>query len=481
MMIESLFVDNPLIVKHIRSRLRRKDLLTPLVMVVIISLFVTWLGNEYEGLAALFTLFVLQGLLLFIGGTAQVANAVAQARDSGILDFHRISPQPPLSMSIGFLLGAPAREWVLSAAIVPFELLLLPRSHLKPECLALVLFSLVVCAVLYHLLGLAVGLIASRPRVAASVNVLVVLVNFTCLAGPIGYLTVAPAWVLAIKWSDIFMHRDFRMFWDLAERHFVMAMVHQVVLISFLLIGAVREIRQERAYFCSKPGGLAFLAIFSGLLVVDLESFGAKAEWGAWAFVYATTVGAMVLAAVLAPDARDFAKGVRRAARAHLRQVPFWTDTSSNWAPLAGGAALVGGGCLMLAANAQFEGTTWTGYTRAVIIALASLVAFGCARQGFELRFGKQHSKSYFNLLVFVVWFVPLLLAMVIGKGSASSDTLATLVSICPWIGMGAVGAGTAAAPVIVGIHTVMAVYAAWWRWSAEQAATAGALAQVPR
>jgi hypothetical protein len=473
-MVEAILVDNPLIVKHLRSRMRQRDLLAPMSVALILALFALWAGGSDRGDPSLSFVLMLQGAILFLGGTAQVASSVAQARDSGMLDFHRISPQSPLSMAIGFLLGGPVREWSIAACLVPVELLILPHSHLSAPALALILGSMVVCGLLYHLVGLVVGLVTPRPRVASSVALGVALLYFACMAGPISYLTVVPAVVLAAKWSAFSLGTT--MFTASAEQHFVMALLHQVVFLALFLLAAVREIRQERAYFLSKPGVIGFFAIGAGLFAVDLQTFSVPPLEAAWTYLYGLIVLAMVMVIGVTPDARDFAKGVRRAMRAGLGRGSLASDTAPNWLPLVGTGALAAVACLTLAQRHPWTGANgMEGYVRALVIGLSALVAFASARQGFELRFRGRHSRSYFMLLVFVDWVVPLLLAAVIGQQAAQSDLPSLVLGLCPWVGMGIAATPSSMAPVLVGIHVFLAGWAVAWRLRIEAQSTEAA------
>ena len=65
-------------------------------------------------------LWCLLALVLVVLGSEQVATSVSVARETGILDFHRISPLPPAKVALGFFLGAPIREACYAALLVPF-------------------------------------------------------------------------------------------------------------------------------------------------------------------------------------------------------------------------------------------------------------------------------------------------------------------------------------------------------------------------
>jgi hypothetical protein len=120
------WLDNPILVKHIRSRLRKQSVFSSLVVVVMLNLCLAYAGYElawYASGTAAAWLLAMQVVILSIIGSGQVNSSVGGARVSGILDFHRVSPLTPTELTLGFFLGAPIREYVLFAATIPFTAL----------------------------------------------------------------------------------------------------------------------------------------------------------------------------------------------------------------------------------------------------------------------------------------------------------------------------------------------------------------------
>src|SRR5208337_4987806 len=110
------WLDNPIFVKHFRSRLRRQPLISSIVITVVLCLCIAWGGYQLGAFLsgrAFGTLLGLQSLILAIMGAAQVGTSVTSARASGILDFHRVSPLTPAELTLGFFFGAPIREYLL--------------------------------------------------------------------------------------------------------------------------------------------------------------------------------------------------------------------------------------------------------------------------------------------------------------------------------------------------------------------------------
>ena len=107
------WLDNPIFIKHVRSRLRRQPLAASAVVVMVLCLCIAWAGYQLDAFAtgrAFEWLLVLQGVILIVMGASQMSAAVGGSRASGILDFHRVSPLTPTELTLGFFFGAPIRS-----------------------------------------------------------------------------------------------------------------------------------------------------------------------------------------------------------------------------------------------------------------------------------------------------------------------------------------------------------------------------------
>lgn len=481
MMDNTLLLDNPLITKHLRSRLRRRDLLTPLVLLGLMGLMVY--GARAD--SRIHVLIVLQAAVLFIGGTWQVDGAVAKARVSRILDFHRFSPLPPLSIVLGFLFGAPVREWLIAALLVPFELATLPSSNVSLSLLGVILFSMAVCAILYHLLALVVSLHTSGTRAVHGTTILVILLQTLYLAPPFNYLTLGPAYKLAFE-------HDLK---GLVEPNEVLwALLHQGVLIAFLMLGAIRRVRRDDAPFASKPVGVLFFAIFCVLTALDLPRLEEFREVMTVGYLYPVCAVGLALLTTLTPSRREFAAGVRRATRLQLPSQPRWSDTAANWAPLI---------CITLLTVAAAEAfQTLCLYNpslvadiaglavqkinlnakmnvhlgAALFIVAALLITFACTRQGITLRYDQKHANAYRLLFPIVYWVAPVLIGVVFGLSDSSYPLV---LGLSPWVGIGIVASGNVTSTTLIGIHLALSVWAVWWSHTAEVAARRAAQAST--
>ena len=160
------WLDNPIFVKHMRSRLRVQALLSGIVVVQALCLCIAWAGfqlNSFSNGGAFSTLLILQIIIIVAVGGAQVASSVGGCRTSGILDFHRVSPLSRDELTLGFFFGAPIREYVLLATTLPYAALCVGFGAPSAPGLIQLMIALVAFAWLFHGIGLLSSLLA-KPR-----------------------------------------------------------------------------------------------------------------------------------------------------------------------------------------------------------------------------------------------------------------------------------------------------------------------------
>jgi len=453
-MIHPIPAENPVFTKHLRARLRPQHLLPLAIIVAVLCGCVMWAAstaprwNAEDYAKGMFGFLVfIQAVILLLVGTYQVNTSVGTARTSGMLDFHRISPQRPDVLAVGFLLGGAIREWILFAITLPFSGALALMSGMEPLAWLLVILQFVVCALLYHAAALVSGLVFSEGRGGAVL--IIILLVFLSMVGPlkpVTYLTIYPA-VLAALGTDTSPF-NVHGFYGLKASPVLVAMLHQIPLLLFLLIAAERKMRHDLAYAYSKPLSVAFFAVIAAIALGDAvplpravhEWYGSDLNVGAPALCYALFAAGLLLALAVTPGAGDFVKGLRHARKLGMAHASLWSDLAPNWAPL-----LSFGGVFMLAAIAGVHLLTNSDVdTQRLLYAAATgacaVIFFGAAKQSFDLVFRK-HARLYLVLLLFFLWGVPLLLGMMLSilQPYPESATARAMFSVTPLSGMGIV------------------------------------------
>ncbi len=402
----ALWLDNPILVKHARSRLRRMQLLPSIAVVMVLALSIVLLGYQYNGLTGGETfggLMTLQFVILGIMGASQVGASVGKARESGILDFHRASPMPPFSEALGFFFGAPIREYLMFATTLPFSMVCVGMG--RPSVLGAfqLIGSLVLVAWTLHAIAL---LNALTGKGGKSGNRGVIGLVMLLIFGGYGIVFGLSRVATAIDEYPIGHFFDIPLPWLL-----IMAL-DLLPVIGFFLVASTRRLASERAHPLSKPQAVAALATGAVLLLGGLWTFEAFEFYWTLLVLYALIVGSIVLISAVTPGRDEFIKGVRKAAKEGRKYPSVWSDRGLNRIGLfcLCGVVLVAS---TVAWRTIERPISWASqnvplsYSLPIAIGVLVVAYFGLALQFFQLRFGKRGS-IFLALFLFAAWLLPL-------------------------------------------------------------------------
>lgn len=182
---------NPIFARYCRARLRPRTLGVYLLISVLIAGFMVAMaqsvGERFQiaprdaARNALIPLLVLQGIFLFILGTAQVAGGMVAERDEGVIDYQRLIPMSPLAKVLGFLFGLPVREYVIALATLPFTAWCLWRGQVSWHVWLPLYTGLFSSTLLYHLTGLLTGTVVKNRRWAFLICIVLVFSLYTII------------------------------------------------------------------------------------------------------------------------------------------------------------------------------------------------------------------------------------------------------------------------------------------------------------
>jgi hypothetical protein len=413
----ALWLDNPILIKHVRSRLRLGQMLPWVAVVMIVSLCIVLLGYSYNGLTGGETfggLMALQAIILAIVGASQVSSSVGKARESGILDFHRVSPMTPAGLALGFFAGAPIREYLLFAATLPFSMVCVFMGLPSFFGFFQLMAPLVLTAWVLHAMALFNALAwKSAKSGTRGVIGLVLLLLFGGSSMLFGFTRAA----VAVDTSPTVG------FFGLDLPWLLVVALDCFPAIAFLLIAASRKMASERAHPLSKPEAVACLATGAFLLVGQLWAIEDAGYCTLWA-LYSLIVVAVVMAAAITPTGDEFAKGVRRAAREGRKYPSAWEDRGLNRIPLFCLCAivLVAPTVVWRAIEGPLAGSSRgvpVSYSLSIAIGVLVVAYFGLALQYFQLRWGKR-ATIFMALFIFTAWLIPLLVGSIAAASAAS-------------------------------------------------------------
>ena len=318
------WVDNPIFIKHVRSRLRWQPLATGAVVVVVLSLCIVWAGYENDALwngHAFEWLVMLQGVVLIIMGASQVSAAVGGARLSGILDFHRVSPLTPAELTLGFFFGAPIREYLLFACTLPFVALFMafgvPTVHGYIE----LLLFLVALAWVFHGLALLNSLIMKPGRnTRGAVAVIGILLLFFVYVMRMGRFLP----------SITLFEDDARLtFFGSSLPWLAVVLFYIGSLLFFIYLAGCRRMGAERIHPFSRPQAIAALAALSFLTLGGVWQTG---ENGVVEVIvlYLLVLAALLLILLVTPTQAEYSKGLWRARKQGRSHLSWWEDLAIN-------------------------------------------------------------------------------------------------------------------------------------------------------
>ena len=423
-----LLVDNPIIVKHLRSRLRPAQAVPGAIALVCLAAALTWLafatdaagghaGGFIGGSIVFSLLWCLLAFVLVLLGSEQVATAVSVARETGILDFHRISPLPPVAVALGFFLGAPIRETGYALLLIPFLVATAVRAAMPWTTFLDLLATVVLVAWLVHASQLLSALVSRRPRASARGILVLVLITLG---------SVASAARSGAALADLAAPP----FFGVPLPRVVFLGIHSLAATLFLLVAATRRMRDQRAALLSKGQSLACLGTVATLAVGSLWTADPTAALVT--LLAALVVTGVVCGMPIAVTAGEYLKGVRRAQRVGRIAPQPLDDAATSGVCVVGLCLVAAVAGLVLQRRLAAD---WQAWAWAWAIGIAVILTHGFARQYYRLRDG-QRGDMRCNLALFLLWVLPLPVAAA-WSASGLDATVGTLLwEATPWAGM---------------------------------------------
>ena len=461
---------NPVFTRYFRSRLRVRKavfwyLVTLIVTTFLVSLLYTLATNASkppsEAARSLWIpLLVLQGMILMLKGTGSVAAGLIQDRIDQTLDYQRLTPVSPLRNIAGYLFGLPVLEYAMFALTLPHLAFVAVVGRIPPDALLSVYCSFFVCVVMYHMTGIAAGMVIRRWAFGYTLTILLVLFVNVILPGFVSqlglrffqYLSVWPVIaqkVLPVVAGDaqvgpignpfLSMFGDVPFYrWSLSP--FVFSLLLQGALILTFGTIAVRRWKSSTRHSLSKPYALGLLTGFVIVLIGNVWPIVTRAYmpfplFGQWSldelgevvaiglplvYSYVVWILCIVLLAIVVPTHDHLVRGIRRAMKHGRPAAPLWDDDSASFRVYAIFTAVAVAGLWVLlreiAASGYFASfggppeSAWRlplALTLVVIYTALLFQALGLRRS---------------MLAVLLVWFLPILASIVLSARTEAFD-----------------------------------------------------------
>jgi hypothetical protein len=470
---------NPLIIRYIRSRLRVRRALGWILGILILSsflFFTIYLTSINRDLASprdaargiLIPLFIIQGILLMLMGTGSVASGLVQDKIAGTLDYQRLTPMSPLAKIIGYLFGLPIREYLLFAITLPYTIFGLWVGQIPFSVYAPVYGIFFMSVILYHLTGMAAGMIARRWRFTARLTqglvvlLYLVLPQFSHLGlYAFQFLTVRP--VVAAKLlpmipsaftgggNNIFNGIQSVPFFNWEFSSFGFSVILQGLLIVTLGLMSYRKWRDQNQHALGKCYGMGVFVAIAVMILGNLWPFLTRAStislpiFGAFSYeridegvavalplilTFSLLFVGMWVLTMVTPSHHEVLRGWRRVVKFDYGRLFWWRDESPSGIVLAVicvVACLTIGLEIYLLSQHQFYKDSSISFMNRIYLPLASVVAI-CSFYASLI--------SLENRRIFVVlllwWGLPALLAIFIGAAFSSYKLSIYLSALSP-------------------------------------------------
>lgn len=480
--------DNPLITRGIRTRLRLSMLVSWAVVTVVASTFlyvmVRFNAGRFDKVSpeeaardAIPALLIMQGLILMVLGTGAVAGGMARERTYRLLDYQRLTPMSPGAKIVGLLVGLPIREYFMFAVSLPFVFYAASKGGLSYGILIQFYVVFVASAVVYHMTGLAAGMIVDKPWQAGTLSQGLVIVLYVALpqVSNFGFtffehLTARPVFYglvnehllpEGIEGAVQGMLQDPRYqvvpFFGMMLPPLLFSLAVQGFAILTLYVMVYRKWRSEKRLSFSKGYALLFYAVIQVFLVgsvlpfiqkdalfvqlvdayVEIDNVGQPQQTFIFAILLITLVvsgcAALLTLFLCTPSWYQSLAGYRRVLRkgkAKLR----WDDDAASGLSVALGCLFMASlsflAVYQAAQSAGRIGVSNPAYEIILPLVLFTAVLF-TMQQVIE-----QFSEQVLVMVLFVCWLVPVLGAIIVWTVAGRPIDALYLALLFPFIGL---------------------------------------------
>lgn len=468
---------NPIFLRYCRSRLRPTAVSVACLITVMISGFVFQMARTTSASRTdlslsdiertpLVALLIIQGLILFVLGTAQASGGMTAERDEGVIDYQRLLPMTPAAKVLGYLFGLPIREYVMFACTLPFTIWGLWKGEV-PAHTWLSLYGVIVSTtILYHLTGLLTGTIVKNRRWAflSSIGLIFALYTVIPQAAKFGlvffkYLTITPVVEESMRhllpstvgsaWETgrrlLFEAKFFNL--DFSEAAFTY--FSQACLIITFFVMLCRRWKDAEAHLLGKFWAVGFYSwvqlqlLGNALPLIDsgklfpTQQFARfsymmrgkawePASWEALSMILAYGLLSLlflwVLSGIITPNFNTQINGWRRAHKQKKTRLSIRSDESNSTAFVLL-MALVGGAGWFIFTHMIIESRWFPGHFAPVSLSGYFILAMVTCAMLHHLLLESKGGRAVFLNLIFVL-ILPLMVASIM---ASASDRLAPL------------------------------------------------------
>ena len=426
--------ENPILIRHVHTRLQRGGALVTAGIVAIACLGILVVGSmiadnnrtppEQAARVMFFVVLAVPGILLLFGGAHRVSLAISMERASGVLETLRLTPMHPGVGLAGYLLGPPLQEIVASLAAIPFLAYCVLRGGVPFVEAFQYAVTIGMTALLFYLMAAVSALsgAAGQPQKRSGVAIGFFVLVFV-LPNLIGVTGVLARGGTGDGASPTFFGVGLPLFFH--------TLIWQGFLIAFLAIGAARKLAREGAPALSKRQAVSFYAVLHVLLLgttwewlmrtsrLAVGTGGPISAFSGWLIGMSIAGGllGMWLVSLMVPAPLAYLRELERA-RARSAAPRAWSEGASQvrWGLARAGisaAYLLVPVALLLGSGTPPAAIDWEIALLPLLLA-AVILHVGASREALTLRYRK-HGGSVHLLLQTALWLLPPILGSIVG------------------------------------------------------------------
>jgi hypothetical protein len=473
---------NPIFRRYCRSRLRPSGLGITLLISLLLAGFIFALTGSISthfskldvvdtARGAIIPLLILQALILFGLGTAQVSGGMTAEADEGVLDYQRLIPMSPLAKVLGYLFGLPVREYAMVLVTLPFTAWSLWKGQVSFFTWAPLYAIFFTTTITYHLTGLVTGTVVKNRRWAFLISIVLVFSLYTVIPqiARFGlvffkYLTIIPVFQESLpglipKTAGAIVATGQRLapeakFFGLAFPEVVFTLFCQGGLVLIFLVMLCRKWRRSESLLLGKIGATSFfiwvqlLLLGNALPLIESGNLFPSSElsrrmldrvgWSPSAFeavgmsgLYGivTLLFLYLITKIITPTPDIQIRGWRRTRKEGRHSLPLLSDAATAF-PWIAIIAMVGAVSWFIFTKSLVESRWFPGHE----VPLSVLGFYGAlmlsAGLGFHALLEAKSGRTLFLTAIFV-GIVPLMIGSVVATAGAH-QVAAWIIAISP-------------------------------------------------